>query len=254
MFFDSHLHLQNKEFELDRQNIIDTLSQRDIDMCVCVGYDLESSRQALELATANQNIYAAVGVHPSDSNIYNKYIQKELYKMGEHKKVVAIGEIGLDYHYEHTDKQKQKLVFARQIGLANILKKPYIIHMRDAFEDFEIGFSSVPPKYGAVIHCYTGDALRAIKYVAQGYHISFSGIITYKNAQYVREAVDVVPLERLLIETDLPYLAPTPYRGKVNYPEYISYVAQEIAIIKNKSVAEIAAITKSNAKKLFGIV
>lgn len=253
MYFDSHLHLQNKDYDSDRDIVINSLSSKGIDLCVCVGYDLQSSTKAVELAERYQNIFAAVGVHPSDSHLFNDSTIFQLQQLAQNKKVVAIGEIGLDYYRQH-DKAKQQQVFDQQIQLANTIQKPYIIHLRDAFDDFDALYLNTPPKYGAVIHCFTGNAQQAKKYVDKGYHISLSGIITFKNAQSIRNAAQVIPLDSILIETDSPYLAPTPHRGKTNYPEYISLVAQELAILQNKTVAQIAQITKDNAKKLFRIV
>ena len=237
-FFDSHSHYNDEKFENDLEEIIKATFDQGVAKFMCVGYNLESSNKAIEIAEKYDNIYASCGISPNDldcivdeessGNIYNNLNNKlnEIEKMAENPKVVAIGEIGLDYYWEKSEEKRnfQKELFIKQIELANKLDLPIIIHTRDAYLD-------------------------TIK-INLGYYISFSGVITYKNAK-PELPVETVPLNRILIETDSPYLSPEPYRGKRNDSRRVIEIARKIASIKNQSLDEIARITFENAEKVF---
>ncbi len=255
MYIDSHVHLDDSRFDLDRDNLIRTLKDNKVELVINIGADEDSSERSVELADRYENIYAVVGVHPHSAKDLEGRDLSSIIKMLENDKVVAIGEIGLDYYYDNSPRDIQKKWFKEQINLALRLNKPVVIHSRDADKDtFDIIKSGVEEGgLTGVMHCYSGSVELAKEYLKLGFYISLGGPVTFKNARVPKEVAKEVALDRLLIETDCPYLSPEPYRGKRNEPMFVSYVAEEIAKIKGISIEEVAEVTTKNAKKLFGI-
>ena len=255
MLFDSHAHLNDDRFAEDREELIASLKEKQVDLVVNPGADIKSSIHSIELANKYDFIYAAVGVHPHDVSELDDSAIDTLRKLAtENEKVVAIGEIGLDYYYDNSPRELQKEWFKKQIELANELKLPIIIHDRDAHGDtFEIIKNTKIPEIGCVIHCYSGNVELAREYVKMGCYISIPGTVTFKNNKKTREVAKEIPLEYLLIETDSPYMAPEPYRGKRNDPSLVAFVADKIAQEKGISYEAVCKATKENAMKLFNI-
>lgn len=255
MLFDSHAHLNDERFDEDREELISCLQEKGVDLVVNPGACIKTSIESVELANKYGFIYAAVGVHPHDVGALDDTAIDTLRKLAtENKKVVAIGEIGLDYYYDNYPREIQKEWFIKQIELANELKLPIIIHDRDAHGDtFEIIKNYKSPEIGCVLHCYSGNVELAREYVKMGCYISLSGTVTFKNNKKTKEVAREIPLDRLLIETDSPYMAPTPHRGKRNDPSLVQFVADTIAIEKGVSYEKVCEATKENAKRFFGI-
>jgi len=252
MLFDTHAHLDDEKYDTDRDEVIKNIYDGGVSLLVNVGSDMESSEKTLELAKKYSFIYAAVGVHPYSAPHLTEEDVCALKEMAKEDKVVAIGEIGLDYHFEDTDKIGQKRGFIRQIELAKHLDLPYIVHDRDSHQDcYDIIKNS--GYFRGVMHCFSGSAEFAKQMIDIGFYISFAGTVTFKNAKKVHEAAKAVPLERLLIETDSPYLAPEPYRGKRNIPLNVIKTLEAIADIKGISKEELLKITMENGKRFFGI-
>lgn len=255
MLFDSHAHLNDESFDEDREEVIASLKEKGLDYVVNPGADMETSKTAIELANKHDFIYAAVGVHPHDvENMTESDIELLRKYALENEKVVAIGEIGLDYYYDLSPRETQKKWFKRQIELANELKLPFIVHDRDAHGDtMEIIKSTKAAKTGCLLHCYSGEVELAREYVKMGCYLSIPGTVTFKNNRKTVEVVREIPLERLMIETDSPYMAPVPHRGKRNDPSLVTFVAEKIAYEKGISYEEVCRVTKENAMKFFGI-
>lgn len=254
MLFDTHAHLNDEAFEEDVTQVIKKLKDEKFEGIVNVGYDLESSIRAIKLSKEYDFLYASVGLHPHDSKDYNDILENEFIKLiEENDKVVAYGEIGLDYYYDNSPRDIQKDVFIKQIKVANKLNKPIIVHSRDAVKDtYDILKEHLGDNTG-IIHSCSASAEMVREYLKLGLYISFSGSVTFKNAENVRNAAKAVPLDRLLIETDCPYLTPVPHRGKRNDPSYVKYTAMKLAELNDISYEELVEITKNNAKKLFRI-
>lgn len=255
MLFDSHAHLNDERFDEDREELIPSLKEKGVDLVVNPGACIKTSIESIELANKYDFIYAAVGVHPHDVGELDEIAIDTLRKLAtENKKVVAIGEIGLDYYYDNSPREVQKEWFIKQIELANELKLPIIIHDRDAHGDtFEIIKKYKSPEIGCVLHCYSGNIELAREYVKMGCYISLSGTVTFKNNKKTKEVAREIPLDRLFIETDSPYMAPTPHRGKRNDPSLVQFVADTIAVEKGVSYETVCEATKENAKKFFAI-
>lgn len=259
-FFDSHAHYYDNRFAGRADELLSELLATSVSYIINVGTSLENIPTVLEQAAAYPNMYAAVGIHPTDGQSYEDpdgAIKRLRQLLGDaalrrEKKIVALGEIGLDYHYPDTDRKKQLHLFHAQLDLAAELDLPVVIHDRDAHGDC---FDAIlrHPNVSGVFHCYSGSAELARELVRRGWHLSFTGVATYKNAPRVREAIAAVPLDRVLIETDCPYLAPEPFRGQCNHSGYLSYTAKALADVFGITVEQIAAQTEKNAKKLFGI-
>ena len=231
MLFDSHAHLNDERFDEDREELINSLKSNGVELVLNPGACIETSKSSVELANKYDFIYAAVGVHPHDVGDMTEEDIKTLRKLAtENDKVMAIGEIGLDYYYDNAPRDIQKQWFKRQIELANELKLPIIIHDRDAHGDtFEIIKNTKSPEIGCVLHCYSGNVELAREYIKMGCYISIPGTVTFKNNKKTVEVVREIPLEYLLIETDSPYMAPVPHRGKRNDPSMVQFVADKIA-------------------------
>lgn len=252
---DSHCHINDEALYPDRANIIKEAKERGVTEFLVVGWDIESSRKAIEIANEFEGVYAAIGIHPEnlyDASEENLNVIKELSK---DKKVVAIGEIGLDYHWfkEMEHREKQKEWFIKQIDLANELGLPISIHGRDASQDIYNILKEHPVKNGGVLHCYSGSKEMLKEFAKLKLYFGFDGPVTFKNAVEPKECVKECPLDRLLSETDSPYLTPVPYRGKTNYPKYIKEIVEQIASLKESDTTTIESQIKTNFEKLFHV-
>ena len=250
MFFDSHAHLDNPRFDEDRDAVIAAMREAGVTNMINVGCDLQTSQNSIRLAEENEGFYAAVGTHPSDSGGFTDETLAIYREMAAHEKVVAIGEIGLDYYRNHATPEVQKAVFRAQMELARELQMPVIIHDRDAHGDCLDMIAQFPEVTG-VFHCYSGSWEYAQELLKRGWYLGFTGVITFSNARRALEVIENAPLHRILIETDCPYLTPEPYRGRRNDPSRVPYVAAKIAEVRGISVEEAAKITAENTKKLF---
>ena len=254
MLFDSHCHVDDDSYDNDRSELIESLSQKGIDLIMEIGADMGSSRRAAVLAKRYPFIYAAVGVHPHDTRNMTEEDIEELALLASEPKVKAIGEIGLDYHYPDTHKPSQKKWFERQMQLTMDLSMPFIIHDRESHADcLEILRKFDIKRVGGVMHCFSGSVEMAKEVIKLGMVISLGGPVTFKNARHSVDVAKEIPLDKILIETDSPYLAPEPLRGKRNSPEYVRFVAEKIAEIKGETFETVARVTKENAMKLFKI-
>ena len=251
---DSHCHPQFPQYDNDREQIIKHAQDARVQM-ICIGTDIETSKQAIELANKYEGVWATVGLHPNDKIHDSGFTIYEYEKLLQNKKVIAIGEVGLDYYRIVNPVEKQQTIFKQFIELAIKNNLPLVIHSRDAFEDLHSILKSyfINPKSSSngVIHSFTGTWPEAEKFLELGFYIGLNGIITFSD-QY-REMVSQIPLDKILLETDAPYLAPPPFRGKRNEPLYVKYVAEKIAEIKQISVDEVAEKTVQNTQKLFNL-
>jgi len=255
MLFDSHAHYHDERFANDRHEALMKAYADGVGHILAASTDIASSRQNIKLAGQYDFVYAAVGIHPHDAINANDESLEELAELAlQSEKVVAIGEIGLDYFYDNSPRDVQKAWFVRQINLARELRKPVIVHDRDAHEDtMHILVSEKASETGGVLHCYSGSVEMAREVLKNNFYISFGGAITFKNAKKSIEVVRYVPDDRLLIETDCPYLTPEPYRGRRNESGYVRLVAEKIAEIRNIGLDEVISKTAENAKRLFNI-
>ncbi|WHY34290.1 TatD family hydrolase [Cytobacillus firmus] len=254
MFFDTHAHLNAEQYNEDLQEVIDRAFSEGVSNIVVVGFDRPTIEKAMELTEQYEFIYACVGWHPVDAIDMTEEDLLWIEELSSHPKVVALGEMGLDYYWDKSPKDIQKEVFRKQIRLAKKVKLPIVIHNRDATSDIvEILKEEGAGEVGGIMHCFSGSPEIAQECVDMNFYISLGGPVTFKNAKKPKEVADVIPLEKLLIETDCPYLTPHPHRGKRNEPSYVKLVAEQIAEIKGLSTEEVAQATTENAKKLFGI-
>ncbi len=256
MIFETHAHYENKKFDDDRDQLLASMQMHGIGKIVNVGSSLETSRQSLSLANQYDQIYAAVGVHPSEISCLDETGIDWLRSQASHAKVVAIGEIGLDYYWEKdaSVRKMQRDWFYRQLIVAQEAGLPVIIHSRDAAQDTLVMMQEAySRKIPGVIHCFSYAPEQAEQYVQMGYYIGVGGVVTFKNAKKLVETVERIPLESLVLETDCPYLAPEPYRGKRNSSLYLSYVAEKIAEIKGIDSVEVIRTTEKNACNLYQI-
>jgi len=256
MLIDTHTHLDDARYDGDRDAMIDRARQAGVERFVTIGCDLASSRAAVALADQHQFVYASIGVHPHEVKHISEGWYDEFRRLARNNKVVAYGEIGLDYHYNHSSPKDQRERFREQIQLARELHLPIIIHTREAQEDtITILKEEKAAEVGGVFHCFSGDAWLAQDALEMGFYLSFSGILTFQNATMLRDIAKHTPLDRLLVETDCPYLTPVPHRGKRNEPAYVAHVAKQLAAIHPElSPEEIEQHTTENAKRLFKIV
>lgn len=253
MIFDTHAHYDDGAFDTDRDEVIKTLPQKGVGYVINCGCDILSSQKALALAEKYPHVYAATGVHPENLNGAEDGYLEKIKSLAEHKKCVAIGEIGLDYHYGKENKEKQKEIFIEQIRLANCLSLPVIIHERDAYKDCLEILKSERPKKG-VMHCFSGNSVTLREVLELGLYIGVGGTLTFKNNVKTVEMIRYVPKDRLLFETDAPYLSPVPLRGKRNSSENIKYVSDKAAEILGVPAEELLDLTLKNAKRLFNIL
>ncbi len=254
MFIDSHVHLDDKRFDLDRDMLIKSLRDNGVELAINIGADLETSIASVDLANKYENIYATVGVHPHSASQVTNKVMERLKELSQNPKVVAIGEIGLDYYYDNSPRDLQRKWFKEQLKLAKEVNLPVVIHSREATQEtFDYIKEGQDGNLRGVMHCFSGSVEMAMEYIKLGFYISLGGPVTFKNARTPKEVAEALPLDKLLIETDCPYLTPEPYRGKRNEPIFVKYVAEEIGKIKGTSAEEVAQATKKNAKELFGI-
>lgn len=252
-FFDSHAHLDEACFDADRAEIFRELPEKGVVNILNIGCDLPASERSIKLAEEYDFVYAAVGSHPDDADHVDENRIEVYRELAKHEKVRAIGEIGLDYHYEDVPREVQKKAFRMQMALARELKLPVVVHEREAHED---GLAIVKeyPEVTGVFHCFSGSTELAKELLKRGYYIGFTGVITFKNARKAVEVAEMLPLDRILIETDCPYMAPEPFRGRRNDSRFVPLMAAKIAEIKHLSVEEVAQATTENAKRLFHIL
>ena len=254
MLIDTHAHLEMREFNDDREDVIKRAREAGVDHIITIGTTVESCRDAVLLAEKYDFIYAAIGIHPHEVKDILHPAYDILRHFAQHRKVVAYGEIGLDYHYEHSPRTDQKRKFRDMLREARELKLPVIIHDRDAHEDMlQILTEEWSPEFGGVMHCFSGDAEMAGKLIDMGFLLSIAGPVTYPKAEALREVVRRIPIEHLLVETDAPYLAPVPMRGKRNEPAFVRHTAGMVAQVKGLSFDDVARITSFNAMQLFGM-
>ncbi len=249
--FDSHAHYTDKAFAEDREILLGNLPAMGVGGVLTCGADIKSSKEAVALANKYGFVYSAVGVHPEDADNWQEDYGKTLLTLAENEKVVAIGEIGLDYYWRQDNKEKQKEVFINQILLAKKLNLPIIVHDREAHGDTMEILKKHKPK--GVLHCFSGSKETAEEVVSLGMYIGLGGALTFKNARKAVEVCEKIPVEKILLETDCPYMAPVPMRGKRNDSSLIAYIAQRVAEIKGIATQEVIDITTENCKKLFGL-
>ncbi|MCY7467518.1 TatD family hydrolase [Bacillus safensis] len=254
MLFDTHAHLNAEQYNEDLEQVIERAKSEKVEKIVVVGFDRPTITRAMELIEEYDFIYAAIGWHPVDAIDMTDEDLAWIKDLSQHEKVVAIGEMGLDYYWDKSPKDVQKEVFRRQIALAKEVNLPIVIHNRDATEDVvtilkEEGAAEV----GGIMHCFTGSLETAKACMEMNFYISFGGPVTFKNAKKPKEVVKEIPRDKLLIETDCPYLTPVPFRGKRNEPSYVKYIAEQIAELREISFEELAELTTKNAKKVFRI-
>ena len=255
MLIDTHTHLDDARYNEDREAMISRAREAGIGAFVTIGCDLATSRAAVALANHHDFVYASIGVHPHEVKHISDDWYDEFRRLVNHKKVVAYGEIGLDYHYNHSPPKEQRQRFREQVQLARELNLPVIIHTREAQDDtIAILREEKASEIGGVFHCFSGDTWLAKDALDLGFYLSFSGILTFQNATMLRDIAKNTPLDRVLIETDCPYLAPVPHRGKRNEPAYVTHVAKQLAAIHPElSLEQIEQHTTENAKRLFKI-
>ena len=252
MLFDTHAHLNDTAFDQDRDELITGLKEKGVGFVMNAGCSLQSSKECIALAENYPFLYASVGSHPDAADEVCEELMETYLQMSRHPKVKAIGEIGLDYYYEDFDRQIQLRAFRMQMELARAADLPVIVHERDAHGDGMEVVREFPDVTG-VFHCYSGEAEMARQLVEKGWYIGFTGVLTFKNARKAVETAQAIPIERIVLETDCPYMSPEPYRGRRNDPGRLIYMAQKLAQIRNLPVEEIIKITTENAKRLYRI-
>ncbi len=253
MFVDVHAHVIDEKYE-NPMKVVEDARFFGVEKIICASSSYETSLKSAEFVRSTEGLFCTVGVHPEDCETYDE-VEEKIEKLAKEKKVVAIGEIGLDYHYENIDIEKQKEVFEKQVILANKLSLPIVIHSRDAMADtMEILKRNKDKlKAGGIFHCYSGSVEEAKEILKLGFSFSFGGVCTFKNARKAVEVLEFLPIENILLETDCPYLAPVPHRGEINEPKYIPIIAEKIAEIKGLTLEEVANVTTKNAERVFGI-
>ena len=252
MIFDTHAHYDSGAFNADREELLASMPAKDVGLILDPGCEERSSRAALALAEKFSFVYAAVGVHPEDMEGMTSDTLETIRNLARHEKCVAIGEIGLDYYWDDTHKTEQKELFAAQLTLAEELDLPVIVHDREAHADC-LELTGRFPNARGVFHCFSGSAEMAKELLKRGWYLGFDGPVTYRNARKAIEVLEIVPPERILVETDSPYMSPVPLRGKRNDSSNLVYIIQKIAEIKGMTPQQIERITWENGKRLFGI-
>lgn len=248
MFIDTHCHVLSEYYD-NIDEVVNQCKKNNVNRIIVNGCDINSNKEVLELVSKYDIIYGAIGFHPTELDDFNDEYFEFLENNISNPKIVAIGEIGLDYYYDNTDKNKQKEIFKRQLDIANKYSKPIIVHSRNSIQDTY----NILKEYNLFgsIHCFSGSVEMAREFIKIGYKLGIGGIITYKNAKNIREVVKDIDLSYILLETDSPYLTPSPYRGKNNSPEYIPLIASTIADIKNISINDVSKVTTANAEEIF---
>ena len=248
---DTHCHLNHPDLASDAGPVWNRAKEAGVHIAIVVGYDLASSESALQVAERLDGCWASVGIHPHDAVQCDENALLQLHRLASHPRVTAIGEIGLDYYRNLSPKDAQQQALEQQINLALQLRLPVIIHCRDAYDDLLPILARYPLR--GVLHCFSGELHHAQRAVEMGWYLGIGGVVTFKNAHTLREVVQRVPLENLLLETDAPYLAPMPHRGKRNEPAYIPLIARMVASLKNVPLEELATVTTQNARCLFSL-
>lgn len=252
--FDTHCHIDEERFDADRAQVLERMRGAGVMNCVCVGSDMETSRRAMAFAEETEGVFAAVGIHPHEAKFFKPEDLQTLQGWFAHPKVKALGEIGLDYYYDHSPRDVQREVFARQLELGYEADMPVILHVRDAHGDvLDLMRARSGRLPRGILHCYSGSWESAKEYLKMGFYISLAGPVTFKKAPVQWEVAQNVPLDRLLMETDSPYLAPEPMRGRRNEPAFVRHVAEKLAQLRGISLAELAAATTHNARTIYGI-
>lgn len=251
MIFDTHAHYDDEQFQEDRDQILSTMRGKGVDKIVNISASYRSCERVADMVQEYPFMYAAVGVHPDHVGEFDEDSFARMKELFGREKVVAVGEIGLDYYWDNEEHDVQKKWFIRQLELARELDLPVLIHSREAAADTMEIMKEYAQGLGGVIHCYSYSKEMAKEYVKMGFYIGVGGVVTFKNAKKLKETVAEIPLESIVLETDCPYLAPEPFRGKRNNSSYIKYVAEEIARIKGITYEEVVAQTEANAKKLY---
>jgi TatD DNase family protein len=251
---DSHAHLQFDEYTAELDNVLDRAREAGVAAIINIGTDLASSRAAIALADRFPQLYATVGLHPHEAATFTGETGSALADLARHPKVVAIGETGLDYYYQHSPREAQLTAFRAQLELAHVAGLPVVVHSRDAKEETLRLLAETAPGRKGVLHCFTGDLDMAERAIGMGFYISFSGIVTFKNAGPLREVAKALPLESIIIETDCPFLTPTPHRGKRNEPAFVVRVAEQLAELKpSAAVNVVCSTTQRNTVSLFDL-
>ncbi len=253
-YIDTHCHLNMPHFSKDRDKVIKRAFSKGVKVIINIGYDEPSSFDAFMMAKENKGLYAVVGVHPHDSKSYPQGLTEEMINLLDSELVVAVGETGLDYHYDNSPRDIQKEVFIKHIDVAKRKKKPIVVHIREAYKDaIYILKSEKAYEVGGVIHCFSGDYEDAKRCIDMGFYISFAGPLTYPKANKLREIAVKLPVDRILCETDAPYLTPQVYRGKRNEPAYVVFVVEKLSELKGIPKEDLAQIVFKNAISCFGI-
>ena len=254
MLIDTHSHIDMDNYKDRFEEVLKTAFEYGVEKIVIPGVEPSGFERILTLCEKYENIYGAVGIHPEEVNYFDENSEKLLKEYLKHEKIIAVGEIGLDYYWDKSQTEKQKEIFEKQILIAKEAKKPVLVHDREAHQDtFEILKKTNAAEIGVVMHCFSGSSEFAAECVKEGFYIALGGVTTFKNAKKAKEVAKTVPLDRLLLETDAPYMTPVPYRGKENQPAYVKFVAQEIANLRNISFEEVAKATTENAQRLLKI-
>ncbi|NOQ47440.1 MAG: YchF/TatD family DNA exonuclease [Desulfobulbaceae bacterium] len=254
VLIDSHCHLDMDDYRDDLDAIITDAREAGVARIITIGIDFESSEKAVQIADRYSNVFATIGVHPHAAARASEKGYAKLARLAHNEKVIGYGEIGLDYAKKYAPEDVQLKTFVRQLRLAKELYLPVVIHDRDAHEDtLRILQENAPFPQGGVMHCFSGDSILADQVIKLGFYISIPGIITFKNAAVLQDVVRGLPLEHIILETDGPFLAPAPFRGKKNKPEFLTYTAQMVADLKNKTLDDVAFQTSANTAKLFNL-
>lgn len=254
MLIDTHAHLQDEDLKKDLEKVLNRAQDAGLEKIICVGYDLASSQEALSLARKYRQVHAVVGIHPHDAQKFNPDVKDKIFAMARDQRVVAIGEIGLDFYRDLSPRDIQRQAFREQIKMAQEIGKPIVIHDRDAHQEvMEIIKAEKAGKNQGIMHCYSGALPMANELIKLGFYISFAGPLTFKNASKAHEVAAKIPMDKILVETDCPYLSPEPFRGKLNEPANVKYVAAKLAELRSKSIDEIAYLTNLNARKIYRI-
>ncbi len=253
MFIDSHAHIQLDRFDSDRSLVIERAKNSQVSIILVVGFDISTSHLAVELADRYDHIYATVGLHPHDAKRFTPQTLREIALLAEHPKVVALGEMGLDYHRNLSPKSVQKRVFEEQLDLATQLDLPIVVHNRNAFDDILSILENHSQLTGGVLHCFSENTKSMDRVIDVGFHIGIGGPITYKKSQDLKQVVKVMPADSFLIETDCPWLAPQLRRGKRNEPAYITEIATKIAELRQVTIESVGQTSSQNFRKLFSI-
>ena len=253
MLFDTHVHLNSKMYKKDLKEVIERALVAGVTRMAVIGFDAASNARAIELAEQYDFIYAVVGIHPSDARSATENSWIVLREQLKHPKVVALGECGFDYYHDTSFNDIQREVFKKQLEIAKELKMPIVVHMRDSVQDTYEMLRDAGKGLSGVLHCYSGDVEMMHKFLDLGFYIGLDGPVTFKNAHGVHEIAKAVPIDRLVIETDAPYLTPAPYRGKRNEPAYVSYIAEKIAELRGMTYEEVCKVTTENGLKMYHI-